>query len=436
MTLNARPAPLRPASTSSRGYRAAAVVALCIAVTTLGSNVPSPLYGLYQQRFGFSSATVAGIFAVYAIGVVGAMLTMGPLSDRIGRRPIMLPALVIVALGGLAFAGAQNLGWLIVGRLLTGIGTGALVGAGNAALVETDPDGNRSRAAAIGTVALTVGGASGPAITAAALHFGLWPMVLPFVVVSTLALVAALTLRLVRWPVAEPRPSDFRLRDWRPQRISIPPAILGRFALASGALSLSWSVGSVFAALSPTLATNLLGIHNRAVAGLVVVGFQLCGGVFQVLSRSQSARRTLSLGPVLLTVGMVLCVLSFQLVYPPFFVLGTLAAAAGFGITFVGSAAALNRAAPAAQRGEVASAFYFVGYTTMTFPVLGVGFAADAFGLKPAVMVFTAILGVGSVVIALLSRRSQPAEPERTAQPRGEACSQLLGQEQAEAGRA
>ncbi|MGV3719988.1 MAG: MFS transporter [Actinomycetota bacterium] len=396
----------------NRGRHAAtAVVALSIAVTTLGSNVASPLYGLYQQRFGFSSAALAGIFSVYALGVVGAMLTVGPLSDRIGRRRVMLPALVVVALGGAAFCLAQNLGWLIAGRLLTGLGTGALVGAGNAALVETDPEGNRERAAAIATVALTVGGASGPAITAVALHFDLWPTVLPFVIVSTLALVFGCALGSVSWPSAEPRGDDFRLRGWRPQRVSVPRPILGRFALAAGALALSWSVGSLFAALGPTLATTLLGIQNRAQAGLIVVVFQLCGGVFQVLARSQSARRTLSLGPLLMTGGMVLCVLGFQWLLAPFFVLGALVAASGFGMTFVGSAAALNRAAPPAQRGEVSSAFYVVGYTTMTFPVLGVGFAADAFGLKPAVMVFTVILGAGSVVIAWFSRR---CEPERS----------------------
>jgi MFS family permease len=62
-----------------------------LAVTALGT-VPSPLYGLYRARDHFSLFMVTVAFAVYAIGVIGALLLGGPLSDLYGRRRLLLPS--------------------------------------------------------------------------------------------------------------------------------------------------------------------------------------------------------------------------------------------------------------------------------------------------------------------------------------------------------
>ncbi len=57
------------------------------------SAVPSPLYGLYRARDDFSLFMVTVIYAVYAIGLIGALLLAGHLSDWYGRRRLLLPAL-------------------------------------------------------------------------------------------------------------------------------------------------------------------------------------------------------------------------------------------------------------------------------------------------------------------------------------------------------
>lgn len=381
-----------------------AVVALAIVIATLSSNVVSPLYSLYQQRWGFSSSALTGIFAVYAVGVLAAMLLVGPLSDRIGRRRVMVPSLVVVALGALAFCFARDLRWLVAARVLAGIGTGALVGAASAALVDVEPNGNRRRAATLATLGFTQGAAIGPALSTVSLNYNLWPLQLPFLLVAALAGSTAVALCRVRWPVAESK-AVFRLREWRPQRVSIPPPMLGSFLLAAGALALSWSVGSLFAALGPTFATRLLGIRNPALAGLVVVGFQFCGGTAQLLSGPYPPRRTLSLGPLAMTAGLAACLAGTSFASAPLFVLGTMAAAVGFGATFVGSAAVVTHSAPPERRGEVVSALYIAGYATMALPILAVGRGVDALGLQPTLLLFTAIIGSASVLVALLSLR-------------------------------
>lgn len=392
--------------TKAHDYRATSAVALAISVAILSSNAPSPLYGVYQQRWGFSATALTCIYAVYMIGVITAMFGVGPLSDQIGRRPVMIPALLVVAIGGAVFCLAQNLAWLIAGRILAGIGTGALAGAANAALIEIDPEGDRDRAAMIGTVALTIGAAIGPALTALMIHLQLWPLVSPFVIVSLLAVLAAAAVAWVPWPAPEKNFKHFRWRDYHLQRLSVPRSISRPFLIAACAVSIAWVIGAVFAALGPTLAVDLLQVKNRALAGLVLVGFQLCGGVMQVAARRYSPRRSLIVGPLAITAGLVLCVIAFSMTSGTLFILGTVIAALGYGAAFVGSAALMNRIAPADKRSEILSTFYLIGYAAMSFAVLAVGMTTDQIGLKLTMLLLTAVIGSLSTAVAWASLRT------------------------------
>lgn len=80
---------------SKAGFAAAA---FALAVAMLGTTLPTPLYGLYQRRFGFSELVVTVIFAAYAAGVIASLVLFGRLSDQIGRRRMLLPGLMLSAL--------------------------------------------------------------------------------------------------------------------------------------------------------------------------------------------------------------------------------------------------------------------------------------------------------------------------------------------------
>src|SRR5436309_12557916 len=94
-----------------------AAVAYALAVTMLGTTLPTPLYALYRSAFGFSELMVTVVFAVYAAGVIAALLIAGRLSDEVGRRRVLLPGLAFAALGAAAFLLAHGLGLLLVGRV-------------------------------------------------------------------------------------------------------------------------------------------------------------------------------------------------------------------------------------------------------------------------------------------------------------------------------
>lgn len=82
-----------------------------------GGNEFTPLLVMYRSSGGFSPLTVDLLLFAYVLGIVPALLIGGPMSDRFGRRPVMLPAPVLAALGSTILAlGADSALTLAVGR--------------------------------------------------------------------------------------------------------------------------------------------------------------------------------------------------------------------------------------------------------------------------------------------------------------------------------
>src|ERR1700729_2374057 len=145
---------MHPSITRTRRFGFAAA-ALALAVAMLGTTLPTPLYGLYRQRFGFSELMITVIFATYAAGVIASLLLLlfGRLSDQIGRRRMLLPGLVLSALSAVCFLTATGLPLLLVGRVLSGLSAGIFTGTATATLLDLAPAGRRRRATLVAAMA-------------------------------------------------------------------------------------------------------------------------------------------------------------------------------------------------------------------------------------------------------------------------------------------
>ncbi|MGH7911465.1 MAG: MFS transporter, partial [Candidatus Dormibacteraceae bacterium] len=128
-----------------------------------GSAAVSPLYGVDQQAWHFSSAALTSVFAVYALALLVVLLFAGSLSDLVGRRPMMTIGLIAEAAAAVLLITAHGLAFLFGARLLQGVATGAAVGAIGAALIDLQP----ARRPALGATVNTT--ASNLALAAAAL---------------------------------------------------------------------------------------------------------------------------------------------------------------------------------------------------------------------------------------------------------------------------
>jgi MFS family permease len=115
------------------------VVAMITAMTFSASGAaPTPLYHLYQEHFGLTPALVTVIFAAYVLSLLLALLTIGALSDHVGRRPTVLGALMLNIFAMVMFIAAGSGAALIAARAAQGFATGVRAescGRGNARYV-------------------------------------------------------------------------------------------------------------------------------------------------------------------------------------------------------------------------------------------------------------------------------------------------------------
>ena len=172
--------------------------AFALFAVAAGTNVPTPLLLVYQERLGLSPEVLTSLFGVYAAGLVPALLVAGPLSDRLGRRRVALPGMVLAALASVAFAAAGDvLALLFLARFAQGVVSGMVFSVGSAWLGELSSasgDGAGGRRAAF---AMTAGFSLGPLTSGLLGQYGPAPTVLPYLVhVVLVGIGLALALRL------------------------------------------------------------------------------------------------------------------------------------------------------------------------------------------------------------------------------------------------
>ncbi len=373
----------------------------------LGATLPTPMYALYQHELGFSPVVQTVIFAVYAVGVLGALLLCGRWSDQLGRRPLLLAGVAFSLVSSVVFLVAGPVWVLLAGRLLSGVSAGIFAGAATAAVIEAAPQAWAARGPAVATAANTGGLGLGPLLAGLAVQYLPWPLHLSF---AAHALAVALCGLLV-WLAPETVTRAERPR-LRPQTLLVPTEVRAVFVSAATAGFAGFAVLGLFTAISPRILAEVIGNPDHAVAGLM--SFLLLGAstAAQLGLRRFPVDRTLNVGCALLILGILLVGLSVATASLPELVIGALLAGVGQGMSFSKGLAAVNSRVDPDQRAGVTSSYFVVVYVAISLPVVGVGAASVAWGLVAAGIVFTAAVAVlaaaALVALLVLQRRAVP----------------------------
>jgi MFS family permease len=380
--------------------RTGVTVVYALALTMLGTTLPTPLYVLYRARFGFSELMVTVVFATYAAGVVAALLVAGRLSDEIGRRRVLLPGLAFSVLSAVVFLRAGGLGLLLVGRVLSGLSAGIFTGTATATLLDLAPPERRGRATLFASGATMGGLGLGSLLAGVLSQLAPWPLRLVFWVDLALLVPAAVFV----WKMPEPLRGGggFRLRV---QRLRVPAGTRKVFVRAALAAFAGFAVLGLFTAVVPAFLGQVLGIENRAVVGLVVFAVFAASTLGQVLLARVLGRAALLAGSGGLLAGMGLFALGLVVSSLALLVAGGVVAGLGHGVSFRAGLAAVNNAAPVAHRAEVASSFFVVAYVAISLPVVGLGLLAEVEGLRAAGLIFTAAMAALAAAVVALERR-------------------------------
>lgn len=394
---------MRRATISGRGSailrlpRAAAFAGLAVtfAVVMLGATMPTPMYALYQRELGFSATVQTVIFAVYAVGVLAALLVTGRWSDQLGRRPMLLAGVALSLASSLVFLVAGPVWVLLVGRLLSGFSAGIFAGAATAAVIEAAPESWRERGAAVATVANIGGLGLGAALAGVAVEYLPAPLHLSFAVHAVAVALCGLLVLGAPETVTD-RPARPTLR---PQRPEVPPAVRAVFGVAATAGFAGFAVLGLFTALSPRIVSELIGNPSHAVAGAMSLLLLGASVLAQLAVRTAPTGRILDLGCVLLAAGAALVAVSVARGSMVELVAGAVVAGVGQGMTFSKGLAAVNARVEAHQRAGTTSSYFVVLYVAISLPVVGLGAASQAWGLRTAGIVFC----VAVAVLALLA---------------------------------
>src|ERR1700681_4549019 len=137
------------------------IAAAALAILLAGTFMPTPLYELYRRDWALTPAEISLVFAVYAGTLIPALLFLGGISDRIGRRRTLLLASALMAFAALILAFANGLWWLVAARLVQGVAMGIGVGTATVAIREWMDESMRSRAGMVSSIAVAAGAALG-----------------------------------------------------------------------------------------------------------------------------------------------------------------------------------------------------------------------------------------------------------------------------------
>ncbi|UZE27877.1 MFS transporter [Pseudomonas asplenii] len=362
------------------------------------SSAPTPLYHLYQEAMGFSAATLTLIFGVYALSLLAALLTVGSLSDYLGRRPVIFAALLleIIAMG--LFIVADSIPLLIAARVLQGFATGMATSVLGAALLDRD---NR-RGPLVNSLAPLLGMACGGLGASLLVEFCPRPMQLVYELLLALLVFQALYVwRLSESVSAQPG----ALASLRPT-LQVPPQARRVLWLSLPVDIAVWMVGGFYSSLAPSLVRTVTGSTSNLVGGGLVAMLTLSGALAIFSLRERAAQTILQLGAGLLAVGVMLVLFAVHEASLSLFFVATLITGSGFGAGFLGALRSVVPLALPHERAGLMSTFYVLSYLAFCMPAFLAGNLSRSLGLIVTTQGYGAVLILLSLG-ALLALRLQ-----------------------------
>jgi MFS family permease len=385
-------------------------VAVLLVLMLAASGVPSPLYRVYQEEFGFSSGVLTTIFGVYSFALLASLLVVGGLSDHVGRRPVLVAAFVLEAAAMVLFLAADGVGWLLAARVVQGLATGALTSTLGAGLLDL-----QHRDKPLG--AFINSASPGLGLSVGAVGAGLLVQSVPsptdwvFGALTVVFLLAAVGTYLL--PESSPRLPG-ALASLRPQ-VHVPPAHRRAFLVAVPLLAACWALGGLYASLGPSLVADVFGIDNHLVGGLLILALNGTGILGSVALRTSPPERALLVGALVFTVGVAGTVGAVFVGSAAMLFTSAVVTGFGFGAAFLGAVATITAGVAPGHRAGLLAAVFVVGYLAFSVPAIAAGIASGEFGLTRttevygAVVVLLALLAVAGLLRARAGLAQRPA---------------------------
>jgi MFS family permease len=370
-----------------------------------GSSAPTPLYALYQGEWGFSPITTTIVFGSYAVAVLLALLTLGKVSDHIGRRPVLLSAIGAQVIAMVVFATASGVSELLLARVVQGLATGAALGALGAAMLDVD----RERGTLANAVTPGIGTGLGALVSGLVVQYLPAPEHLIYLILlGVFALQAAGVVLMGERVTRKPGVLATLIPE-----IKLPRAVRRPTLTAVPVLFAVWSLAGFYGSLSPALTRSLTGSTSVVFGGLGLFLLAGTAAATTFVLRRVEARTVMVSGILALVAGVAVTLIAVAAGSGGVFFLGTAIAGVGFGAGFQGSIRTVVPLAEAHERAGVLSLLFTVSYLGMGVPAVAAGFlVVDVGGLATTAReygIFVMVLAVLALIGLLRRPAAAPA---------------------------
>lgn len=355
------------------------------------SSAVTPLYRLYQQSMHLTPFMITVVFAVYVVSLLTALLTVGGLSDYVGRKPVILAALLFNGAAMILFARAGDVGQLILARAVQGVSVGIGTTALGAAILDT----NRTRGPLFNSVTAFLGMTAGALGAAALVSFAPDPLHLVYDVLLGITVLMVALL----WAMPESAASKPGAAASLWPHVSVPAQSRSMLLRLTPANVATWSLGGFYLSLMPTVVATAMGVASPWVGGVVVATLMLAGAVAVATLRDWPARRLILSGPAALAIGVAVSLFGIWQQQVALLIAGTVIAGFGFGSIFSGTMRSLLPTAHPDQRAGLLSAFYVQSYLALALPAVAAGLSIPMIGLSMTAYIY----GAAIIVLAVIS---------------------------------
>ena len=385
--------------------RALAAATASLIMIFVASSSPVPIYNIYRAENGITNADLSLSVVAYFAGTILALVCLGRLVNHLGRKPVSLATLAIMALGCLVLIHVTGLGALALGRFIMGVAAGLASSSLTTYIVDAAPPHPSWLASVASSQSSQVGLTLGSLVSGAIVQTVAGARTVSYIVMISLLALCALAL-LTAPETGRRAPGG--LASLRP-RVGVPVHVRPRLPAAGTAFVVTWAVGGFYQSFIPSITAEQLGSTSAVVIALVFSAYMLPGAFGAPLAGLLPAERAQRIGIAVWLVGLWAVLASLVAGSVVAFIGFTVLAGAGQGVAVAASMRSLLHGVTLMDRAPVMSTTYLISYGGAMTASLVAGQLSKVLDIVPIAMGYGVLGALGAAIV--WARAAAPISP-------------------------
>ncbi|MEB7754497.1 MFS transporter [Staphylococcus pseudoxylosus] len=374
------------------------VVSYAFFMMMVGTNVPTPLYPLYQQALHLNPMHITLIFSSYILGLIPVLYFFGNVSDFWGRKFVLILATLFSILSMFIFSSANTFTFLFIARFIQGVSIGLVSGTASTYLQELLPD-RKNKASLITTLCASGGPAIGPLLGGIIGWFSSSSLSTPFYILSIFLIIGLLSLMKVM--ETKKKKTSFNIIE----NTTIKGISKKAFYIYSIVGFIAWSVAGIYMSVLPSFITSLLHIKNIITPGIIIFLMFFFSMLSQIIFKNIDATKNSLIGVGSLLFAFFILIVGLYYKQLNIIIFSSIILGMGHGLSFMGSLKFINQNTYDHNKANVVSNYFMICYLGVGLSVLFIGLETLIIGLITSISIFFIIILIISISLLVFMKK-------------------------------